>query len=318
VPVVDIHTHVIPAPLLARAEAGRLFGVRTEGGGLVHPEGFRYPITADFHDRDALLARMAATGVDRSIVSLAPTLFLYDKSPAEGAELAREANDAVAALVRGAAALDGFATLPLQDPAAAAGELRRAVGELGLLGAQIGTSAGSVPLDAPALAPVLEEAQRLGVPLVLHPYYTGDKPGLGDFYMTNTVGNPLDTCVAATRLIVSGALDRFPRLKVALVHGGGFFPYQLGRLDRAYAVRAELQGAIARPPSEYLQRFWIDGLLHADAPLAFLARLVGPDRLVLGTDLPFDMGDPAPVERVRGVGIELDALARATDLLLAR
>jgi aminocarboxymuconate-semialdehyde decarboxylase len=210
--------------------------------------------------------------------------------------------------------LAGLATLPLQDPAAAAEELRRAVGELGLRGAQIGTSgADGLPLDDPVLAPVLAEAERLGVPLMLHPYYVGLKPGLTDYYFTNSIGNPLDTCIAAARLIHAGTLDRHPELRVVLVHAGGFLPYQLGRLDHAYAVRNEPQADISKAPSTYLRRFWIDTITHADQALTFLENLVGRDRLVIGTDLPFDMADREPVERLRRVGIDPDELGTVAD-----
>jgi len=191
------------------------------------------------------------------------------------------------------------------------------VRELGLLGAQIGTSyAGGKPLDGRELEPVFETTERLGVPLMLHPYYVGPKPGLEDFYLTNTVGNPLDTCVAAVRLIHAGTLDRFPGLKLVLVHGGGFLPYQLGRFDHAFAVRPEPKRSIERSPSSYLDRFWMDTITHSDAALGFLVGLIGTRRTVLGTDLPFDMADPGPVERTERVGIDPNALgATARELL---
>ena len=108
------------------------------------------------------------------------------------------------------------------------------------------------------------------------------------------MGNPLDTSVAAVRLISSGTLDRFPGLRVALVHAGGFLPYQVGRFDHAFDVRPEARVAIDRPPSTYLDRFWMDTITHSDEALEFLARRIGPDRLYIGTDQPFDMADAAP------------------------
>jgi aminocarboxymuconate-semialdehyde decarboxylase len=315
--LIDTHTHVIPRAALDRARAGDLFGIRVEHDTVIHPEGFRYPVTADFEHAAAIIGRMDNNGIGESILSLAPTMFLYDQPADVAVDFAREVNDALAELVDGSARLRAFAHLPMQAPAEAAVELRRSAGAMNLAGAFIGTTAQEVPLDDPAMDPVWQQAEELDVPVFLHPYYTGVKPGLADFYMTNVVGNPLDTCVAAIRLIASGTLDRFPRLRIALVHGGGFLPYQLGRLDRAFDVRAELQGLIPQAPSSYLSRFWIDNLLHGDAQLLSLADLIGPDRLVLGTDLPFDMGEPDPVSRLRRVGIDLDALTRATRMLFA-
>jgi aminocarboxymuconate-semialdehyde decarboxylase len=314
-PVVDVHTHFIPRFVLDEAAGPGVFGVREDGGRLVHPQGFGYPVTPDFHEPRAMLERMDEDGVDVSILSSSPTLFFYGEPADEAVAFARRSNDALAGLVQGEARLHGLATLPLQAPVEAAAELERAVRELGLVGAQIGTNCGPQQLDDPALAPVLEAADRLDAPLLLHPYYVGPKPGLEDFYLTNSLGNPLETCVAAVRLVHSGTLDRLPGLKPVLVHAGGFLPYQLGRFDHAYDVRPEPKARLGRRPSEYLGRFWLDTITHADAALGFLASLAGADRLVIGSDLPFDMGDQRPVDRSRRVGLDPEALGRtAADL----
>jgi aminocarboxymuconate-semialdehyde decarboxylase len=163
---------------------------------------------------------------------------------------------------------------------------------------------------------VLAVADRLGVPLMLHPYYVGPKPGLSDFYFTNSIGNPLDTCIAAARLMHSGVFDRYARLSIVLVHGGGFLPYQLGRLDHSFAVRTEPRSKTQTPPSSSLRRFWVDTITHSAASLAFLASLIGIDRLVVGTDLAFDMADPNPVATCEAAAIDPHALgATATKLL---
>jgi len=316
VTAVDLHTHFLPQFFVDEAAAGGVFGVRAGGGFVTHPEGFRYPIAPAFVDMAAKLAEMDAAGIDVAVLSGAPTLFFYDAPADEAADFARRSNDALAGVAGQSERLAGLAALPLQDPDAAAAELERAVGELGLLGAHIGTNCGRLPLDDPRMEPVLAAAERLDVPLMLHPYYVGAKPGLEDFYLVNSMGNPLDTSVAAVRLIHSGALDRFPGLRVALVHAGGFLPYQLGRFDHAFAVRAEARVAIDRPPSSYLARFWMDTITHGDEALRFLAERIGPDRLYIGTDQPFDMADAAPVERLGRVGIDVDATAGAAAALL--
>ena len=171
-------------------------------------------------------------------------------------------------------------------------------------------------LDDDRFDGVLAMADSLGVPLMLHPYTIGRRAGLEPFYMTNSIGNPLDTCAAAARLIFGGALDRHPRLRVVLVHGGGSLPYQIGRLDRAFEVREEARVNIERPPSSYLNRLWMDSITHADGPLRFLAELVGSERLVLGTDLPFDIGEPSPVARLERVGLDPSVLGAAAASLL--
>jgi aminocarboxymuconate-semialdehyde decarboxylase len=318
-PVIDIHTHFIPQFVVEEAGAGGVFGVRREQDWLAHPEGFRYPIAREFVDVGAKIDEMDRLGIDIAVLSIAPTLFFYEVDASAATAFARRANDALAEMIAPEDRLLGLATLPLQDPAAAADELGRAVADLGLVGAHIGTSYAGRPLDGDELAPVLAAAEQLGVPLMLHPYYVGPKPGLERFYFTNSIGNPLDTCIAAARLIHAGTLDRHERLRIILVHGGGFLPYQLGRLDHAFAVRDEPRAAISRPPSEYLDRFWFDTITHSDRALEFLIELAGARRVVLGTDLPFDMAEPAPVERIRRAGGDPEELgATAAELMGAR
>jgi aminocarboxymuconate-semialdehyde decarboxylase len=181
--------------------------------------------------------------------------------------------------------------VPLQNPEAAAQELRRAVVNLGLRGVQIGTTMENVPLDDPRFEPFFATAAELNVPVMLHPYYVGTRAEFADFYLTNLTRNPLETCLAASRLILSGCLDRHPNLTIILVHAGGFMPYQVGRLDHGFRVRTETRAKIASPPSSYLRRFYFDTITHAAVPLKFLIELVGPDRVLLGTDIPFDMAD---------------------------
>ena len=299
--VIDVHTHFIPEFVIADGA----LGVKAEDGTLVHPEGFRYPAHPEFHDVAAKIAGMDAAGIDLAVLSLSPTMFFYEADAEEAVEFARKANDALAEMIDGNERLLGFAHLPLQDAAAAAAELDRCVGELGFRGAHIGTSYdGGKPLDGPELEPLFAAADRHGLPLVLHPYYVGSKPGLEDFYFTNSLGNLIDTTVAGARLLHSDVLDRFPSVPIVLVHAGGFLPFQVGRLDHAHAVRQEPRKFIADPPSTRLDRLWMDTITHSDEALAFLQSRIGLERIVLGTDIPYDMGDPRPLDRVRRAGVD--------------
>jgi aminocarboxymuconate-semialdehyde decarboxylase len=311
VTVVDIHAHYLPRFFVEEARAGDVFGMRVDGDKLFHPEGWGFPVHPTFNDLEAKLEEMDTFEIDISIMSGAPPLFFYNEPADEVVDFTRRVNDSLAEWVAEDERLYAIAGLPLQDPDAATAELERAVEELGMLGAHIGTNCESTPLDAPEYDALFSKAEELGVPLVIHPYYVGPKPGLGDWYLVNSMGNPLDTTIATVRLIHSGALDRHPDLRIALMHGGGFLPYQIGRFDHAYDVRQEPKANIDRRPSEYLERFWMDTITHADRPLEFLRDLIGPERLVLGTDLPFDMADAEPVERLRRVGVDLDATTTA-------
>ncbi|HUX72134.1 MAG TPA: amidohydrolase family protein [Cellulomonadaceae bacterium] len=293
--VVDIHAHVIPPALVETIRGGTApDGIRFEDVDdqpwVVHRQGYRYPLLPAFHDVSERLARMDADGVDAAVLSIVPPLFLYWIDGPSAVDAARLMNDAIADMVESAPdRFAGLATLPMQDPAAAAAELRRAVEKLGLRGAQVGPHIEGTPLDDDSLRPVLETAQELGVPLILHPYYVGASADLDDFYLTNLQGNPWQTAVAASRLIFSGTLDALPDLDLVLVHGGGHLPYQIGRLDHGHRVRPEAATPL-RAPSDYLRRFHYDTLTHRPESTRALIKQVGSDRVMFGTDTPFDMG----------------------------
>ncbi len=315
--VIDVHTHFIPAFAFEEAASRGLMGVRSEDGWFVHPEGFRYPVGPEYHEPAEIVSAMDRRGIDVSVLSIIPPFFFYGHAADENVAFARRANDALGELVREHDRLEGFATLPLQAGDQAAAELERAVTALGLRGAQIGTSsANGQPLDTGELESLFETASRLRVPIMLHSSYVGPKAGLEDFYFTNTIGNLLDTTVSSSRLIHSGVFDRHEALSFVLVHAGGYLPWQIGRFDHAFSVRQEPRVAIDRQPSEYLDRFWMDTITHSDESLEFLVSRIGLERVVLGTDIPFDMGDPMPLDRVRRAGIDPDAIGATAAALV--
>jgi aminocarboxymuconate-semialdehyde decarboxylase len=294
---IDIHTHFIPPDFIEQARRGAAtddIKIEQRDGQewVIHPQGFQYPLLAEFHELDAKLKHMDGLGIDISVLSVSPTLLFHWTEAEPAKEFCRSANEAMAQFVaQSGDRLYGMAAVPLRDPEAAADELRRAVTQLDLRGVQIGTTMEEIPLDDEQFDPFFTTAAELNVPVVLHPYYVGTKPEFAEFYMTNLVANPLETGVAATRLILSGCLDKHPTLTFILVHAGGFMPYQIGRLDHGYKVRKETSAKIDAPPSSYLRRFYFDTITHAMVPLKFLVNLVGADRVVIGTDIPFDMQD---------------------------
>jgi len=311
---IDIHAHFIPRGFVEDARLGRaLDGIalrrQDDQEWLIHPQGYRYPLVNEFWDLDAKLRHMDALGIDVSVLSVAPTLFFYWLESGLALEFCRQANEAMAEFAsQSGGRLYGMATVPLQEPDSAAAELRHATEVLGLRGALIGTTMENVPLDDPRFEPFFATAESLGVPVVLHPYYVGTRSGFTDFYMTNLIGNPLESCVAAARLILSGFLDRHPDITIVLVHAGGFLPYQIGRLDHGFLVRPETNAVIASPPSSYLRRLYYDTITHAGKPLQFLVDLVGADRVVLGTDIPFDMADLRFAQHLADLRLEPRAL----------
>lgn len=302
--------HVIPGNVLELIRRNRHpAGITLEAGegGLpmvVHREGYSYPLKPAFHDEAALLDALHSRGAQAAIVSPAPPLFGYDLARSASVESARMTNDGVAAMaVDHPGEVAGLATLPLGSPADAVAELTRAVSELGLLGAQVGPIAAGRWLDDPELLPLLERAQDLGAILFVHPYYTGAKAGLEEYYLTNLVGNPLDTALCASRLVLSGTLDRVPQLDIMLAHGGGYLPYQAGRLTHGNEVRPEL-GICARVPTDYLSRFLYDTIVFDPDALRFLIGRVGIERVVYGSDEPFDMSGGSIAAQLDGVGLK--------------
>lgn len=296
---IDIHNHFIPPYLVHEARQGRAVdNLTTERHNdqewMVHPQGYRYLLAPEFWQPKAKLRHMERLGLDISVLSIAPTMLFYWLEAGAAREFCQRTNEALAELAaQSGGRLYGLAAVPLQDPAAAELELRRAVQELGLIGALIGTTIEQTPLDDPRFESFLATAAELDVPLLLHPY---DKlvrqwSELSDFYMSNLIGIPLATTVAAGRLILSGCLDRHPNLTIILMHAGGFLPYQIGRLDHGHRVRPETKARIEASPSSYLRRFYFDTITHAGPQLKSLLSWVGPDRVVLGTDIPFDMAD---------------------------
>jgi aminocarboxymuconate-semialdehyde decarboxylase len=205
---VDVHTHFAPASVVAAARRGRGFdGITAERSGgqewLVHRQGFRWPVPAVFYDLPARLAAMDQRGIGHAVLLVAPQLFMYWADATGAAAFAGEVNDELAAFAAGSGGrITAVATLPMQDPAAVA-ELRRAVAGLGMRGAEIGPDVAGTPLDDPGPRAVLAAAADLGVPLIVHPYYVGARPGLADFYLTNLIGNPLATPVGQGWLRVS-------------------------------------------------------------------------------------------------------------------
>jgi aminocarboxymuconate-semialdehyde decarboxylase len=313
----DIHAHFIPDSILADMRTGSAIdGVALEDRDgspwVVHRQGPKYPLQPELYDLEARFAMMDRLGIDVAVVSLSPTLLFYWLESSEAADWARTANDDLARLVASSGGrIEGVAQLPLQDADAAIAELRRAKHDLGLKGVQLAPMVMDRTLDVDDYYPVLEELDRLEMPMILHPYFVGagDRPGMDKYFMTNLSGHPYATAIGATRLIMSGTLDRLPNLKPVLVHGGGYLPYQIGRLDHGHAVRPEAK-ACQEKPSSYLRRFTIDTLAHSAPALDYLVGLVGADRVAYGTDFPYDMGGGSAADQLAGVDLDVEQFAQ--------
>ena len=299
---IDIHAHFVPEEYLRFIEVeGEPKGVRLRHGQngplIVVGQVAIGPITAHYHNPDLRLKGMDAQKVTVHALSLMPPM-VYWADGALGLRLARLVNDAMAGAVR--AHPDRFvalATLPMQDPEAAVGEVNRAVTQLGCRGIYLGTNVRGKELTDPSFLPVFERIDALQIPIFLHPLNVIGAQRLTGYYLHNLLGNPFDTAVAAANIIFSGLLDRFPKLNICLPHAGGALPYLIGRLNRGWKVRQECK-ALKKSPSSYLRRFTFDTISHAPESLSYLIKLVGADRVMMGSDYCFDMGYERPIEVV--------------------
>lgn len=306
---IDVHAHCVPVGVIETlvAESGR-YGIEVaEQDGryaaLIAGRVQTRPIFPALLDLPRRLAAMDAARVEVQVLSSWIDLTAYALDAEAGARYARMFNEALAATVATAPhRFRALATVPLQSPVRAADELRHAVGTLGLAGVEIATTVDGIDLDDQGLEPFWAAAEELRALVLVHPYASLAGRGVSRYNLSNTVGNPAESTVAVGHLIFGGVLERHPGLQLCVVHGGGFAPYQLGRWDHAF--RHDERGAathLTRPPSHWLRQLHFDTVLHSAAALRYLLDVVGLDRVVLGSDYPFRMGDPEPVKTVEAV-----------------
>ena len=249
------------------------------------------------------LEDMAAAQVTHQIVGPMP-MHRYWAGPKLALGLSRTVNEAVAAHCRKAPdRLRGLGTLPLQHPDLAVSELEYAMRELGLRGVSVSTNVDGRELADPDFDVVWEAAAELGAVVFIHPWGCSLGARLGRNFLGNTVGQPAETTLALSHLIFGGTLDRHPSLRLLAAHGGGYLPTYTGRSDHAWRNRPDAQGC-AEAPSSYLHRIWYDALVYTPSALRHLVESVGGDRVMLGSDYPFDMGVEDGVARIRAAGLD--------------
>lgn len=308
----DIHAHVLVPeteelvaaqfspdkdPFIHYLGAASAAHNRTHYGAIV-------PKMTDMATRLADLDRM---GIERQALSIAPSQYYYWTEPDLGSEVARQQNDRIAEIVSThPERFVGLGTLPMQDVDRAIEELRRITTVCGFRGVSINPNAEGRDYDHESFEPFWHVVEELGVLVVLHPNGFTHGERLADYYLINVIGNPLESTVSITRMILGGVLERHPGVKLCVVHGGGYLPFYADRMDHAYEVRPECREHITRRPSSYLAQVHVDTVVFGDS-LRRLVDLVGPHRLVMGTDYPYDMGVEDPVSRVLDVAPDEDA-----------
>jgi aminocarboxymuconate-semialdehyde decarboxylase len=318
--IVDLHSHYFPLDAVrgitdVAVEATE----RADGSVRFALAGQAMTLPAQLFNLEMQREDLRRQQLARRVLQAPPFTILYELPPATGVAWSRALNDGIAAAARSCPeSFIGFATVPLQDVPAAVAELGRATGALGLRGVEILTSINGVGLDTPTLDPFWAEAERLDVPILIHPHYVAGVERLDGYYFRNLIGNPTETAVAGARLLFGGVLERFPGLRIILSHGGGSLSHISGRLRHGFAVRPEARER-ARDPLVHLGRLFYDTIVFDPLILRHLVESVGASQVVLGTDYPFDMGEEAPVAFVRQAGLavpDCDAILNAADRLI--
>ncbi|MCZ6586511.1 MAG: amidohydrolase family protein [Alphaproteobacteria bacterium] len=253
-------------------------------------------------DPELRIADMDACGVDVQAISPSPFHYSYWAEPELGRDVARFANDRVAEL--GAKYPDRFApmcTVPLQHPEMAVAELERCHDEHGMRAVEIGTNVEGKELTRAGLEKFFARVEELDMLIFMHPLGTTEGARMKDHYFTNLIGHPLESALAIGFLVFDGYLERYPDLKVCVAHGGGYLPGYWGRLDHPYPTREDVHGDLPHPPSYYLKKLHFDTVVFTELQLRHLIETWGADRIMMGTDYPYDMAEPDPVGHIDSV-----------------
>jgi aminocarboxymuconate-semialdehyde decarboxylase len=315
--VIDMHNHMITPEVAAFLEregeryATRLIERDEKRFFLIQDTATR-PFTDKISQPEARLGDMNAEGVDIQAVSCVPFLMYPEVTPELGLAIAQTNNDSLAAAcARHPDRFVPLASVPLQDPPAAATELER-VAKLGVRGVEIPAHVQGHGLDESQFAVFWEAAEALGMVVCIHPFEAVPRGVLARYGLGLLVGNLYDTGLAASLLIYGGVLERHPNLRVVLYHAGGAFPSLIGRLDMGYGLIPECRSALPRLPSAYLTQFFFDIIAHNRNMLRYLVGTYGAERLVIGSDYPLPAGLAHPVTEVKA--LELSAEAEAAIL----
>lgn len=309
---IDIHTHILPSVLpdfKAKYGYGGFVGLEHHRPGcarmMIDGKHFR-EVEANLWDPEVRIKECDAHGVRMQVLSTVPVMFSYWAKPEDGLDLSKLVNDEIAKVVTAnPARFAGLGTLPLQSPRLAIKELERCIKELGFAGIEIGTHVNDWNLNDPNLFPVFQAAEELGAAVFVHPWDMMGKEKMSKYWLPWLVGMPAEVSLAICSMIFGGVFERLPRLRVAFAHGGGAFPATIGRIEQGFTSRPDLVAVDNNVnPREYLGRFYLDSLTHDPAMLKYLIDLVGANRVALGSDYPFPLGEQHPGSMIHSMGLD--------------
>jgi aminocarboxymuconate-semialdehyde decarboxylase len=316
--ITDVHCHFVPDEFFRFASTREEFAImvkRREGDAVdLDIRGMHFGLNTTFFEMPKQLERMKRDGVERSILSLATPFIDYHLDAKVAVEAARVFNDALAGVIASdKTRFGGWALLPMQDPAAASQELRRCVRDHGFVGGHIASNVRGVYLHDAQFEPIFQAAVDLGVPLFIHPADPLGKDRTKEYELTIVAGYLFDNTINILKMICSGFLDRWPDLKLLCAHAGAFSPILRARMQREVDTNPQLKSTLKAPVGDYLRRLYFDTICFEPAILRYVADVVPVEHLMLGSDAPFPLGEPDPVNFVR------NALpADQVDLILKR
>lgn len=314
---IDMHAHILPRQWPDLNRKHNVSGIPSlERDGeryLIHRHGkFFREIWPNCFDIDTRIAEYATFGVGVQVISTVPVMFCYDQAPEHCLELARFLNDDVAAQQQAhPRRVIGLGTIPMQDTALAIEELRRIKEQLGLPGIQIGSNVNDTNLDHASLFPIFEAAADLGLAVMVHPWEMMGREQMPDYWLPWLVGMPAELSRAICSLIFGGVLERLPQLSICFAHGGGAFPYTIGRIEHGFRMRPDLVATHNTVnPREYLGRFFVDSVTHDPQALRYLLDVVGVEHVMLGSDYPFPLGEQRPGSAIESLALPEPEQAR--------